>query len=282
MTSIASVSRTELTQRREKLRRQRQWKILQAVWRTLAVSGLTGGMLWMTTQPIWVLSTPEQIAVSGNNLLSERALQSLLKISYPKSLWRIEPSAIANSLEKQAPISQATVSRRLFPPGLIVQVKERIPVAIAQPPQPRQQAKTQATLGLLDENGVWMSLDTYTSLATNFKPPSLKIIGIPEQYRPYWHQLYQTIIHSPIKVTEVDCRNPTNLVLKTELGPVHLGSDISLMPEQLKVLAQMRQLPKQMNSGQIRYIDLKNPLVPLVQMNSAASSGSATKPSPSR
>lgn len=66
---------------------------------------------------------------------------------------------------------------------------------------------------------------------------------------------------------EIDCQNPANLILKTELGNVHLGVIGSQLPEQIKVLAQMRHLSAKLNSGQIEYIDLKNPEFPLVQMN---------------
>ena len=269
MAGIASVSRTQLAQRRQKLRRQRQLKIFQALWRTLAVSSLAGGLLWVTTQPIWVLSAPKQIVISGNQLLSDQAIGSLLTLSYPQSLWRIEPSAVAVSLEAQPPIAEATVSRRLFPPGLVVHVKERVPVAIAQPPlsQNSSSPTTKVPVGLLDPQGVWMPIESYTSLSSNLKLPNLKVIGLPAQYRSYWVQLYQAVTKSPVKVREIDCQDPANLILKTELGIVHIGSYSSQLPEQLKVLAQMRQLPAQINPSKIDYIDLKNPESPLVQMN---------------
>ena len=38
MAGIVSVSRTDLAQRRKKLRRQRQMKIIQTIWRTFAVT----------------------------------------------------------------------------------------------------------------------------------------------------------------------------------------------------------------------------------------------------
>jgi len=120
---------------------------------------------------------------------------------------------------------------------------------------------------LLDENGVFMSIQSYTSLSNTTEFPSLKVVGLPEQYRPYWSHLYQAVSHSPIKVAEIDCQEPANLILKTELGIVHLGPYSSRLPEQLKVLAGMRQLPAHLNPSQLAYIDLKNPDYPSVQMN---------------
>ncbi|MEH2245865.1 cell division protein FtsQ/DivIB [Nostoc sp.] len=263
MAGIISVSRTDLAQRRQKLRRQRQMRIIQAIWRTFAITSLAGGLLWVAVQPVWMLKAPKQIVMkSGNKLLSDETAQSLLVLSYPQSLWRIEPSAIANSLKKQPTIAQAIVKRRLFPPGLIIEIQERVPVAVTQTP-----GNKKVIIGLLDASGVWMPLEKYTSLNPTRKLPNLRVIGSPKQYCLYWTQLHQAVSQSPVKVMEIDCQNPTNLILKTELGNVHLGVPGSQLSEQIKVLAQMRHLAAKLNSGQIEYIDLKNPESPIVQMN---------------
>ncbi|WP_413176061.1 cell division protein FtsQ/DivIB [Anabaena azotica] len=295
MAGIVSISRKDLAQRRKKLRRQRQMKIIQTIWRTLAVSGLAGGLLWLIIQPMWVLKAPTQIVMtSGHQLLSEQTIQSLLVLSYPQSLWRIEPSAIAETLEQQPAIAKATVSRRLFPPGLVIEIQERFPVAIthtlplsetttcntqpqssdksaAKPTPPCLQnsssQRKQTDVALLDASGALIPLEKYTSLNPTGKLPSLKVVGSPEQYRPYWTQIYQAISQSSVKVIEIDCQDPTNLILKTELGNVHLGVPNAQLPQKIKVLVQMRHLPAKFNPGQIAYIDLKNPDSPLVQVN---------------
>ncbi|AUB39762.1 ftsQ, cell division protein FtsQ [Nostoc flagelliforme CCNUN1] len=270
MAGIISVSRTDLAQRRKKLRRHRQMRIIQAIWRTFAITGLAGGLLWLAVQPVWVLKSPKQVVIKlGNQSLSDETTQSLLVLSYPQSLWRIEPAAIANSLKKQPTIAQAIVRRSLFPPGLNIEIQERIPVAITQTPSVQNQGtgNKKVTIGLLDASGAWMPLEKYTSLNPTKKLPNLRVIGLPKQYCLYWTQLHQAVSQSSVKVIEIDCQNPANLILKTELGNVHLGVPGPQLSEQIKVLAQMRHLAAKLNSGQIDYIDLKNPEFPLVQMN---------------
>ncbi|KOP24195.1 cell division protein FtsQ [Hapalosiphon sp. MRB220] len=270
MASMVSISRTILAGRRKKLRKKRLIKFIQGIWRTLAVTSLAGGLLWIAIQPNWVLKTSQDVVITGNQLLSDQEVQSLLVLSYPQSLWKIEPSRIARSLQQQPSIAQATVSRRLFPPGLVVQLQERTPVAIAQ--MRREQANSKNTnakvkMGLLDANGVWIPLKNLTSLNSRVKLPTLKVIGSPEQYRPYWSSFYEAINQTSLKVTEIDWQDPTNLMIKTELGLVHLGTPSPQLPEQIKVLAQIRHLPSQLNPNEIEYIDLKNPEHLLVQMN---------------
>lgn len=266
MANIASVSQTELTSRRKKLRRARRIKSFQSIWRTLFVGGMATSLVWAITLPDWVIRQPEQIVIEGNHFLSAKAIRSLLPLSYPQSILLLQPQAIAKSLESQGPIAKATVSRQLLPPGLTIQVKERKPVAIAQPPT-NQNAKTNPTAaGLLDEQGVWMPKSSYTQLEQNLELPTLKVIGQNEQYRPYWSEVYQAVNHSAVKVFEIDLQDPGNLILKTELGSVHFGPYGSRFIEQLGILDRMRELPTHINPSKIAYIDLKNPDFPAIQM----------------
>lgn len=271
MAGMISVDRTDLRYRRHKLRRQRQMKIIQAIYRTFAVSSLLGGLLWVASQPMWVLESPKQIEIkSGSRSLSPEAIQTVLVLSYPQSLWRIEPSRVADSLTKQPTIAKASVNRRMFPPGLIIDIQERVPVARALTNQQatiNRDTNTASSTGLLDANGIWMNEEKYISLNPTVKLPSLIVIGSFEQYRPYWNQLYQSVSQSSVKVTLINCQDPTNIILKTELGYVHLGAASPQISEQIKVLDQMSHLHTQLNPNQIEYIDLKNPESPLVQMN---------------
>jgi cell division protein FtsQ len=306
MAGILSVSRANLAQRRQKLRRQRQIKIIQAIWRTLAVTGFASALFWGAIQPMWVLKDSEQIVIkSGNQVLTQKDIYALLGLSSPQSLWRIEPSLIADSLRKQPHIAQAKVSRRLLPPGLIIEIQERVPVAIVQISQDQKvtrcilnpsftgkssevksclqnsgTANKQNELGLLDATGVWIPLSRYMSINPKAKLPRLVVIGSPTQYKLFWNQIYEAISHSSLKVTEINFQDPTNLTLKTELGNVYLGSPSNRLPEQIQALVRMRLLPTEINLSNINYIDIKNSVNPIVQMNQKKS-GSVIKKSES-
>ncbi|MGB6294741.1 MAG: FtsQ-type POTRA domain-containing protein [Rivularia sp. (in: cyanobacteria)] len=268
MPEILSVSSTDLEVRREKLRRHRKIKFIGTIWRTLAVTGFAGGLLWFWIQPLWVLKSQKDITISGNQLLSDEAIQSKMQLSYPKSLWRVEPSRLSASLKQQPAITQASVTRRLFPPGLRVEVSEIVPVAVTQTEIKKNgdSSLKKAESGLLDINGVWVPLGNDKSIKAD-RLPALEFIGSPASCRSVWKQLYQAIGESLVKVMQVDCLDPNNIILKTELGLVHIGSPTSKLPEKIKLLAKIRSLPAQMNMDQIEFIDLTNPETILVQMN---------------
>jgi len=268
MPEILSVSSTDLEVRREKLRRYRKVQIIGSIWRTFALTGLAGGLLWFLIQPIWVLQSNKDITVSGNQLLSDETIHSKMQLSYPKSLWRVEPSNLSASLKQQPGITKVSITRRLFPPGLKVKVSEIAPVAITQTPIKKNGDSTNQKVvkGLLDINGTWVPLESYKSIKAD-KLPALKFIGEASSCRHTWKELYQAVSSSLVKVTQVDCQDPNNIILKTELGLVHIGSPTSKLTEKMKLLAKIRRLPAQVNMSQIESIDLTNPANALVLMN---------------
>lgn len=272
MKSIETVSQAKLTQRRHQLRRQGRRKSFQEIWRSLFVSGLAGGLLWVTTQPFWAIRSSEQIEIKDNELLTTSAIRSLVPLSYPQSLLTLSPQALAEHLESNAPIAKATVTRQLVPPELSIQVQERQPVAIALSPGGQYQFATR--IGLLDERGIWMPIDSYNTVNSPLQWPTLKVIGLNKQSRQYWPEVYKAVSHSPVKVLEINWQSPGNLIVKTSLGDVHLGAYSSRLSYQFSVLDKMRELPSYMNASQIAYIDLKNPDAPSIQMKK--------QPAPSR
>jgi cell division protein FtsQ len=261
MSTISPISRNDLAQRRKQLRRERRARLFQAGWRNIAVAGLAIGTIWVVTLPAWVIRKPEQVTIEGNRFISAQTIRTYLPIAYPQSLLKIQPQPIAEKLKAKAPIAEATVDRQLFPPSLTVRIRERVPIAttISKTSQP----------GLLDDSGVWISQESYLAVNPGFKPPALKVMGQPDQYRSQWATLYSLIQQSPVKVLEIDWNDQTNLILKTELGAVHFGAYSGNFANQLKALDKMRRLSSRLNPNEIAYIDLRNPDSPTIQMNTS-------------
>jgi cell division protein FtsQ len=173
-------------------------------------------------------------------------------------------------------------------------VQERRPVAVllepdvgaagANSPEPSTQPAVlpgATQIKLLDETGVTISLANYSG--SNQSPlPSLRVVGMPRQYLAEWSKLYQQVSRSSVEVVEIDWRDPANLILKTDLGVVHLGSYSSQFPKQLNALNQMRDLSKTVNTSQIDYIDLRNSDNPSLHMSetSAVSENTTASSSP--
>ncbi|WP_448597549.1 cell division protein FtsQ/DivIB [Thermoleptolyngbya sp.] len=283
MADIVSVSRAELANRRRRLRQQRRWRALQGCWRLSMVMGMAGGAVWLLTHPAWVIASPQQVEVEGNRLLSDDMVKSLVEIDYPKALWQISSEAIARQLESRGIIAQASVARHLFPPSLTLAVQERDPVAIAvlTPPIAGSKAGTHdgaatasspmPTAGLIDATGFLVPMDGHTALQAGLTLPSLRVVGFRAEQQQEWASFYRDLSQyqqqtpGAIAIQAIDWSNPSNLILTTELGSVHLGSYGSRFPAQLRALDQLRQLPTKLDLSQVIYIDLQNPDRPLIQ-----------------
>lgn len=276
MTDISSISSEELTHRRRQLRRQRRSRFLQRSWQIVAMTGLTVGVVWLISKPDWMLRDPSQVVIEGNKSLSSDMIRAMLPIHYPQSVLSLRPVDLAHQLETEAPIAAAKVTRRMFPPGLLIQIQERRPVATVYASPNSSTSPINKNLdnlfvvALLDEQGTWMPYEKFASLNQSQKLPKLKVLGIQAQYRSQWVQLYQAISRSPVKISTIDWREPSNLILHTNLGIVHCGPFGERFPDQLHVLDRMRKLSDNVDADEIAYIDLSNPDMPMLELTSGA------------
>ena len=255
--------------RRQELQNRRKLKFWQAVWRSLVAGSIASGLFWAIALPEWVIEQQNQIEIEGNQFLSEEELQALLPLAYPQPILQLRTQRLAQQFKATAPIDEATLSRKLFPPKLIITVHERPPVAIVLSSPPKAPRAELAAVGFIDEQGILVPQNFYTQL-DKAELPTLKVIGFEKQHRPYWTQLYQLIKRSSVKVTAVDWRTPGNLMIQTELGTVHLGANFSKLPEQFAILSRLRVLPNRLQTSSISYIDLTNPALPEIQLNESA------------
>ena len=304
MPDIAPVTRNELQQRRRQLKTNRRNRLLQTSWRSVVVLGLAAATVWIILQPNWVIRRSQQVKIEGNRFLTTQSIRSLLPIQYPQSLLRIQSSQISDALTTKAPIDEAIVERHLFPPGLVIKVRERKPVAQAiygsggKPAQSDPKIVVNGEKGkatdkfnssinsnsgnsaidstppdaFLDENGMILPVENYTELNQGMKLPDLKILGNPDVYRGQWTSFYPILRRSSVKIQSIDWQNPANIRLKSEMGWIHLGPLGRTFALQIRSLDKMRQLPKRLPPEQIDYIDLRNPNNPIIQLKNSRSS----------
>jgi cell division protein FtsQ len=269
MTDLSNISRDQLNARRQSLRRQRRYVIARVLWRFLALSGLTTAIFWGTTRPVWLIQDSSQINVSGNELLSDQTIQDLLPIDYPQPLLKVEPEQLAEQLHNRAPLVSVDISRQLLPPRLNVRVQERLPVAVVLPvSETSTTAKGVDFLptGLMDAEGAWMPKSSFLLANGKTELPDLRLRGLQPQYQRYWPQVYEQIRKSPVKIYEIDWRDPSNLTLQSELGIVYLGPFTPNLEQQLATLDKMRNLPEQLEDTEVAHIDLTNPSIPSISV----------------
>ncbi|MEB3274666.1 MAG: cell division protein FtsQ/DivIB [Prochlorothrix sp.] len=267
MNPVSPVTAQTLADRRQQLKRQRTLKVLSTLWRTTLVSGMAAGVVWSMTRPLWLLRTPDQVKVQGNEFLSAEMIRSLMPLNYPVSLLKVRPETIQASIAASEPIRHVRIIRTLLPPQLTIEVQERRPVAqVIQPGPPGSNAQSWEIMGLLDDRGFWLDRTELAHLNSNVPLPSLTVLGQRDDYRTLWPPIYQTLQQSPVAVQQVDWRDSNNLILHTDLGLVHCGPFGTQFQTQLAVLDRMRDLANHPEKQNLAYIDLSRPNAPYLQM----------------
>jgi cell division protein FtsQ len=261
------VANKQQKKRRRQLTQQRRVQSAQSLWRFACMLLLLAGVGWVVSQPNWTISKPEQIQIKGNNYLSEIAIRSTIGIRYPQQLMDLEPEKLKAQLLARKSIVSATVDRALLPPHLTIQVQDLRPVAqvMRDPSKP--------PTAFIDERGVEIPIAHYLPTVQR-SAPKLRLIQPERGICPNWKDLYPVIDASPVAIGIIDCHNPQNLFLQTEIGKVRLGNvgTRARLTTQIEQLDRLRNWQKSNNSSQIDYLDLESPnFPPKLQLKPASS-----------
>jgi cell division protein FtsQ len=222
---------------------------------------MVGGLFWLMSRPEWTIRDKSQITLSGNKFIPSGKLYGLLPLSYPQSIWQLSTQDLGEKMETIPPLARVEITRQLFPAQLNIAVQEKQPIAIAVSNEGK---------GFLDKEGNFIAQSFYEPIKPALKlPNSPKFLGYSPQYQKFWRKIYPLLQSSPVKISMIDGRSSTNLILVTEIGQVHLGADMNQLTKQIQTLARMKKLPSRIPSHRIAYIDLSNPASPSIQLKAA-------------
>ncbi len=252
----------QLKQRRRQLRQQRQVRAIKSLWRFGCMCGILSGVaVAIQRRADWTISKPEQVRIEGNNYLSDRTIRSLLAIEYPSTLVELAPERLAAKLVERGSIASVTIDRGLFPPHLSVRVRDLPPVARVT------QNDTTGSQLVVDERGRQQPIANYRDFVRE-SLPNLQLRLSERGECPGWPQLYRAISTSPVAIGIIDCRNPQNLILQSEVGKVRLGSseDESRLNDRIGQLDRLRYWQKYTDPLGVEYLDLENPDSPKLQL----------------
>ncbi|MGC6482700.1 MAG: FtsQ-type POTRA domain-containing protein [Synechococcus sp.] len=248
-------------QRRRRLRQERRRDLLIQLWRLTALGASATALGWVLLTQGWMLQSKEQVQVSGSQRLGRKAVIEASQLRFPQSLLSLQPSEIESRLLSTLPVQSAAVQRRLLPPGLIVQLKDRRPLAAA-----RRQSAQGLEHGMVDRRGQWMA---YTAAAHGEEPETtIQVLG----WTPAQRQSLETLLKqrdqlgSPLQTIEIAADGALSVRIAA-FGLVQLGRDPRLLDQQLTALRQLnRSLPKDLRHRSGTSLDLSDPMKPELQM----------------
>ncbi|MEN9230039.1 MAG: hypothetical protein Q6L68_03960 [Thermostichus sp. DG02_5_bins_236] len=272
MVTLAPPTREELLQRRRLLRQQRRSRFWQGSWRLTSSMAFLVVLVLGLRQPYWQIRQPEQIQVEGADWVDPAWVRAQLPLRYPLDIWQVQPvvleGALLGSPTRPSPIESVQVQRRLLPVGVIVQIRERQPIA---------RAIRGDQLGLVDIEGNWLALTSFQNSSVpdrSTRPlPQLELLGWENHTPEQWALLLNTLQQSDVPIEAVNWQGGEAITLRTELGDVYLGPISDRLALQIQTLNQMRDLRRYCDCTpeQIVHIDLTSPTVPTLQLTPGAS-----------
>ncbi len=248
-------------ERRRRLRQQRRQEQLIYLWRMLTFISIAAGLGWVLLSQGWSLNNAKQIHVQGSRNIQTNTVIKAGELHFPQPLLGFNPKELEQTLLRKLPLNSVVVQRRLLPPGIDVAVQERKPVAYAL----RKRAYGQEQ-GMVDSTAMWIPLN----VAKQGERPStnLTVEGWTASKRQAISQVLEqrNQLGSPLERILVAPDGELSLQTKT-LGLIQLGSNSTLLKEQLETVAQLsKTLPSSFRHKTGTTIDMSDPSKPELQM----------------
>lgn len=248
-------------ERRRRLRQERRRERIVQSWRFGALTATAACLGWVLLAQGWTLHTKEQMVVEGSQRLGRDAVIEAAQMQFPLRLLSLQPSQMETTLLKQLPVQAVTVQRRLLPPGLMVTLEDRRPLASAT-----RVGRKGVEKGMVDGLGHWMA---HAAVGHGEEPEtSIQVKGWAPAQRPALAMLLEQRdqLGSPLQTINIAADG--NISLTTAgLGLVQLGTDPGLLEQQLTTMRQLsRSLPADLKRQPGSSIDLSDPAKPELQL----------------
>ncbi|WP_052042917.1 MULTISPECIES: cell division protein FtsQ/DivIB [Prochlorococcus] len=207
----------------------------------------------------WEEINAENIQIKGNNYIHKKRIVRHLGIKLPVPLLEINPKQVEESLLKKLPIKVVRSSRRIYPPGIYLEIQEREPVAKATRigPQGIEQ-------GLIDKDAHWIELGDPLQSRYKINDLSLSIDGWMKSHQKWIAYIYQNQdkLRNPLQKIILSPNGEISLKTK-DFELIELGYNPSILREQVSTIVYLtKNLPKRFTDDLQTTIDLKDPSRP--------------------
>ena len=248
-------------ERRRQLRRDKRRELLILSWRIVALLTASTILGWVLLRHGWTLEDSSQVVVQGDAGLRPELVARVGGLDFPQPLLEISPGELESRLLRDLPVRSARVERRGLPAQLLIELEGQLPVAHAT-----RQRDNRTVKGMVDARGHWIQP---SADAPNRVPSSaLMIEGWTDDRRDVIAALLKQSNGFGTPLTSIVLDPNGSIKLKTAtLGLIDLGDDLSRLPEQIAVIAELsRSMPPHLGQTGKGTLDLSNPDRPELEL----------------
>ncbi len=231
--------------------------LLIELWQLLFFSTTSIILILTFVNQAWKPISFDQTKIKGLSGITENDIKKVTSIFYPRNLLELNPKEIEYYLIKKLPIKKVSVSRKIFPPEVHLNILEREPIAFAS-----RVISKNVENGMIDIEGSWIPLQFLNKSEKNKIKLSIENWNSNKKKEILKIIKNRFILQSPLQKIKI---NPLQEIsIKTEhFNSVLLGSNTDRLIEQMNNLNQLQKsLPNLLINTKVKVVDLKDPSKP--------------------
>ncbi len=203
----------------------------------------------------------QDISISGSELFSIEDIVANSSLNFPTPLIFVKTKYAEKELKKNLSLENVAIYKQIFPFGLRILVKTRIPLAYGE-----RILKGEKITGFIDKDGFF--INKKYSEEENLKESSSKVFGWQEKFRGTLSKILKSQKNNDVEFVTINYSPNGFLTLEEKsLNTILLGFNSTIIETQLQIICDLKkQLKKGIILERIDNIDLTDPNNPKIKV----------------
>ena len=203
----------------------------------------------------------QDIRVSGSKLFSQNDVVSNSSLKFPIRLIFVKTNLLEKELKQNLSLKNVSVNRELFPFGLKVHIKTRIPIAYGE-----RILNDEKILGFIDKDGIFINQQNADE--KNLNNLTIQVFGWKEKFKKILSEIFIALENYEFEIVKITFSPDGFLTVEEkDLRTIFLGFKPNLINYQLQIINNIKnEFKKNSFSIKIDNIDLTNPNKPKIKV----------------
>jgi len=203
----------------------------------------------------------QDIKISGSELFSQNDVVKNSSLKFPNRLIFINTNVLEKELKQNLSLKNVSVSRQIFPFGLKIHVKTRIPIAYGE-----KILNNKKVFGFIDKHGTFINRKHVDEkMLSNL---TIKVFGWKEKFKKILSEILIDQENYEFEIVKITFSPNGFLTLEEkDLKKIFLGFKPNLINYQLQIINNLKnEFKKNSLSKKIDHIDLTDPNKPKIKV----------------
>jgi cell division protein FtsQ len=203
----------------------------------------------------------QDIKISGSELFSQNDVVKNSSLKFPNRLIFIKTNVLEKELKQNLSLKNVSVSRQIFPFGLKIHVKTRIPIAYGE-----KILNNKKVFGFIDKHGTFINRQHVDEkMLGNL---TIKVFGWKEKFKKILSEILIAQENYEFKIVKITFSpNGFLTIEEKDLKTIFLGFKPNLINYQLQIINNLKnEFKKNSFSKKIDHIDLTDPNKPKIKV----------------